>query len=256
MTAANDARTIDVLVHGGTGRMGRAVIAAAAQAPEIHFAGILDPRGSAREPLEDTRVFEHIPVGERGAPVVVDFSRADAIGPLVRVLRGTGARLVSGTTGLAESDRALLEEYSKEAAVVYDENMSYGVSVLRALLRTASGLLRDADVEIVEFHHRRKKDHPSGTTFALARAIDPDAVVAEGRTGPDETGRRVIRSHSARLGGVPGEHQVYFATDDEVVTISHRALTRDAFANGAIRAVLFVAGKPKGLYTAEDVARA
>lgn len=150
----------------------------------------------------------------------------------------------------------MLEEYSKEAAVLYDENMSYGIAVLRALLRAASGLLRDADVEIVEFHHRGKKDHPSGTTFALARAIDPDAGVVEGRTAADESRRRVIRSHSARLGGVPGEHQVYFATDDEVVTISHRALTRDLFAKGAIRAALFVSGKPKGLYTAEDVARA
>jgi 4-hydroxy-tetrahydrodipicolinate reductase len=256
MTAANDARAIDLLVHGGTGRMGRAVIAAAPEFREIRLAGILDPRGAVREPLEHLPVFEHIPVGERGAPVVVDFSRADAIGPLVGVLRGTGARLVSGTTGLAEKDRILLQEYSKDTAVVYDENMSYGVSVLRALLRMASGLLRDADVEIVEFHHRGKKDHPSGTTFALARAIDPDAVVTEGRAAAGGTRRRVIRSHSARLGGVPGEHQVYFATDDEVVTISHRALTRDAFAKGAIRAVLFVAGKAKGLYTAEDVARA
>jgi len=257
MTTANDSRAIDVLVHGGTGRMGRAVIAVAARTPGVRFAGIIDPRGAPREPLEDTPVFDHIPVGGRGNRVVVDFSRPEAIGPLIGILRGSGAKLVSGTTGLGGEDRTMLEEYSKEAAVLYDENMSYGVSVVRALLRAASELFRDmADVEIVEFHHRGKKDHPSGTTYALARAIDPAAVVVPGRSASSETGRRVIRSHSARLGGIPGEHHVYFATDDEVMTISHRALSREAFARGAIRAAVFVAGKPNGLYTAEDIARA
>jgi 4-hydroxy-tetrahydrodipicolinate reductase len=256
MTAAGAPTPIEVLVHGGTGRMGRAVIAAAAATEGIRFAGILDTRGVPREQLECGPVFDHIPVGERGLPVVVDFSRPEAIGPLLGSLRGTGAKLVSGTTGLADGDRKMLEEYSEEAAVLYDENMSYGVAVMRALLRSASGPLGKADVEIVEFHHRGKRDHPSGTTYALARAIDPFAVVIEGRGAVETSGRRVIRSHSARLGGVPGEHQVYFATDDEVVTISHRALTRDAFARGAIRAVFFVAAKAKGLYTAEDAARA
>jgi 4-hydroxy-tetrahydrodipicolinate reductase len=256
MTAARQAPKIDVLVHGGGGRMGRAVIRLAAGTPEIRIAGVLDPRGEAREALEDAPVFHHIPVEGRAAPVVVDFTRPDAIGPLLRMLRGSGAKLVSGTTGLAEKDRILLEEYSKEAAVVYDENMSYGVSVLRTLLRTAAGLFGGADVEIVEFHHRGKKDHPSGTTFSLARAIDGGAVVVEGREAAESAARRVIRSHSVRIGEIAGEHQVYFATADEVVTITHRALSRDVFAKGAIRAVLFVAGKPNGLYNAEDVARA
>ena len=257
MKTSNARPPIGVLVHGGTGRMGRAVIEAAKRTPGIRLAGMLDPRGGPREALDETEVFAHIPVGSAGIQVVVDFSRPEAIGPLVGTLRGSGARLVSGTTGLTEKDRILLEEYSKEAAVLYDENMSYGVAVLKSLLRTASGLFRvAADVEIVEFHHRAKKDHPSGTTFALARAVDPGARVVEGRSAADETRGRVIRSHSARLGGVPGEHHVYFATDDEVVTISHRALSREAFAKGAIRAVLFLSGKEKGIYSTEDVARA
>ena len=245
---------IDVLIHGGTGRMGRAVTALAATTPGLRVLGVLDPRGSRPETLEGTPVFDHIPGGGGGNRVVVDFTRPEAMDPLFAVLRGSGAKLVSGTTGLGDVERRLLEKYSQEAAVLYDENMSYGVCVVKRLLRSAAGLFDGkADIEIVEFHHRAKRDHPSGTTFALARAIDKTARVVGGRTDAGSAGR-VIRAHSARLGGVPGEHQVYFATDDEVVTVSHRALSRDAFARGALRAVCFVAEKDRGLYSMEDLA--
>ena len=245
---------IDLLIHGGTGRMGRAVTALAAKTAGIRVLGLLDPRGSRPDPLEGPRVFDHIPVGEGGKRVVVDFTRPEAMGPLLAVLRGTGAKLVSGTTGLGGMERGLLETYSQEATVVYDENMSYGISVMKRLLRSAAELFEGvADIEIVEFHHRAKRDHPSGTTFGLARAIDPDAAVVAGRTRAAQSAGRVIRAHSARLGGVPGEHHVYFATDDEVVTVSHRALSRDAFARGAVRAVCFVAQKDRGLYSMEDL---
>jgi 4-hydroxy-tetrahydrodipicolinate reductase len=245
---------IDVYVHGATGRMGRMVVALAGRAPGIRLAGFLDPRVTEREPLEGRPFFSHIAEGRGGVAVVVDFSRPEAIGPLLRILEGTPSRLVSGTTGLGEMERKLLEKRSKEAAVLYDENMSYGVSIVKRLLRAASASFgKSADVEIVEFHHRAKRDHPSGTSFGLARAIDPRATVIEGRGEQRDSRGRVIRTHSARIGGIPGEHHVYFATDDEIVTISHRALSREAFARGALRAVRFVAGKTKGFFTMEDV---
>ena len=245
---------IDLLIHGGSGQMGRAVTALAAKTAGLRVLGILDLRGSKQEALEGTPVIDHIPDGEGGNRVVVDFTRAEALEPLFAALRGTATKLVSGTTGLSDVERSLLETYSQEAAVVYDENMSYGVSVMKRMLRSAAGLFEGgADIEIVEFHHRAKRDHPSGTTFALARAIDETALVVAGRTRAAQSAGRVIRAHSARLGGVPGEHHVYFATDDEVVTVSHRALSRDAFARGALRAACFVAGKDRGLYTMEDL---
>jgi 4-hydroxy-tetrahydrodipicolinate reductase len=246
---------IDLFIHGAGGRMGRAVAGLAALTEDVLVAGALDPRISRRETLEGAGVFDHIPDGGGRSKVVVDFTRPEAIGPLVAKLRGTGAKLVSGTTGLEAGHRDMLEEYSQEAAVLYDENMSYGVCVLRRLLRSAAALCGPStDIEIVEFHHRAKRDHPSGTTYALARAIDALAKVVEGRIPGAGSGERVIRAHSVRMGGVPGEHNVYFATDDEVVSLSHRALSRDAFARGALRAVRFVADKTPGLYSMEDLA--
>jgi 4-hydroxy-tetrahydrodipicolinate reductase len=185
--------------------------------------------------------------------VVVDFSRPEGIAPLVGVLRGTGVRLVSGTTGLGPTERELLKSYGQEAAVFYDDNMSYGVSVVKRLLETAGRLFKDlADVDVVEYHHRGKRDHPSGTAYGLVRALDPEAVVVEGRNEAPPGGR-VIRTHSVRAGGIPGEHHVHFAAEDEVVTISHRALSRELFAGGALRAVFFIAGKPSGVYSMRDL---
>jgi 4-hydroxy-tetrahydrodipicolinate reductase len=135
--------------------------------------------------------------------------------------------------------------------------MSYGISILKRLLAAAARVIdSDTDVEIVELHHRRKRDCPSGTTYALARALDPAARVVPGRNEPDPgAGRgRVIRAHSLRLGGVVGEHRVYLAMGDEVLTVSHAALSREAFARGALRAIYFVAGKDRGMYSMEDLA--
>lgn len=187
--------------------------------------------------------------------VVVDFSRPEGVGSLVEVLAGTGVRVVSGTTGLGQVERELLEEYSQKTAVFYDDNMSYGISVVKKLLATAGRLFGDlADIEVVEYHHRGKRDHPSGTAYGLVRAVDPDAVVVEGRGAAPEGAGRIVRTHSVRAGGIPGEHHVHFATDDEVVTISHQALSRELFARGALRAVLFIVGKASGMYSMQDLA--
>ena len=250
---------IGVVIHGGSGRMGRAVAAVASKAEGVVVGGFVDFRRGVHKPLEDRAFFDHISSVEGGVDVVVDFSHPAGIGPLVTALGGTRLALVSGTTGLGRQERAMLEVYSEEAPVLYDENMSYGISVFRKLLRVASPLWRDtADVEIVESHRRGKRDHPSGTAYGLARVLDPDARLVSGRTaGPIEAPKaaaRVIHSHSLRIGGVPGEHQVYFATEDELMVISHRALSREAFARGALRAVRFVFGKGPGMYSMEDVA--
>jgi 4-hydroxy-tetrahydrodipicolinate reductase len=245
---------IGVLVHGGTGRMGRAVGAAASESPGIAFQGVLDLRDRPNKPLEPWPVFEHIMDVTGEVDVVVDFSHAAAMGILVTALGGSGIALVSGTTGLGAAERVMLEEYSQEAPVVYDENMSYGISVLKKLLRVAGPLWREtADVEIVEAHRRGKRDYPSGTAYALARVLDPEARLVSGREGGRTGAERVLHGHSLRVGGVPGEHHVVFATEDEVMTISHRALSREVFARGALRAARFVFGREAGLYSMDDV---
>jgi 4-hydroxy-tetrahydrodipicolinate reductase len=231
------------------------LIALCGRTEGIRLKGLLDTRAVGRETVEDLVVFDHISrEGGRGA-VVVDFSSPDAVRGLVGALSGSGAGLVSGTTGLGERERSLLEKYSEEAAVLYDTNMSYGISVMKRLLRETSTLLaKESDVEIVECHHRWKRDQPSGTTYSLARAIDPDAVVVSGRAGDAGAPGRAIRAHSVRLGGVRGEHRVYFGTEDEILCLSHSVLSREAFARGALRAVRFIAGKDRGMFSMEDLA--
>ncbi len=253
--AGSSAPPIDVFVHGGAGRVGRVLIELCGLTEGVRLKGLLDTRVVGRESVEDLAIFDHISrEGERPA-VVVDFSCADAMGGLAAALAGSGAGLVSGTTGLGERERSLLKNYSEESAVLYDTNMSYGITVMKRLLRATAPLLGDeADVEIVECHHRWKRDHPSGTTFSLARAIDPNATVVSGRSGEAAARGRAIRAHSIRLGGVPGEHRVYFGTQDEVLWISHAVLSREAFARGALRAVRFIAGKDRGMFSMEDLA--
>jgi 4-hydroxy-tetrahydrodipicolinate reductase len=248
---------IRILVHGGAGRMGRVVTALACATEGIVVRGVLDLRRRAHKGLEECPVVDHISGVTGDVDVVVDFSHPAALGPLVTALAGTGIRLVSGTTGLAEEERTLLKNYSQEAAVLYDENMSYGISVMKRLLSVAAPLWRGtADVEIVETHRRGKRDYPSGTAHALARALDPGARLVSGRGVSRVGAERMIHSHSLRLGGVVGDHEVYFAAEDEVMTVSHRALSREVFARGALHAVRFVVGKPPGMYSMDDLTEA
>ena len=132
--------------------------------------------------------------------------------------------------------------------------MSYGISVLKYMLRDAAPRLSDMDAEIVEYHHTGKKDFPSGTTFGLARAIDPKSTVIPGRiSGAPPPSKRQIPAQSIRIGGIPGQHDVYFATQEEVICISHRALSREVFARGALHAAQFVADKGSGMFSMEDL---
>jgi len=254
---ALDPRPIGIMVHGGTGRMGKEVAALASVSDGIVVRGFLDVRRRAHMTLDHWRVFDHISGVDGGVDVVVDFSHPAGMGPLVTALGGTGIRLVSGTTGLRPEDRALLKAYCENAAVLYDENMSYGVSVVKKLLAAAAPLWRDAaDIEIVETHRRGKQDYPSGTAYALASVIDPGARLVSGRGATRVGAERVIYSHSLRLGGTVGDHEVHFATDDEVMSITHRALSRRVFARGALRAVRFVADKGPGMYSMTDLIEA
>lgn len=246
---------ISVWVHGATGRMGRAVTEAAARTDGLRVAGVIELRAGA----DPSTLGEGITVA-RGAPdagagaVVIDFSSAGAVGPLIEALQGSRLPVVCGTTGISTGERDLLDVYSKESPVFYANNMSYGICLLAKLLRDNRPLLAVfEDVEIVEFHHRHKRDCPSGTALTLAEAIDPSALVTGGDAGSGESKARRIAVHSVRAGGIPGTHEVHFASDGEVITFTHRALSRAVFAEGAIRAARFLVGKPAGLYGMNDL---
>jgi 4-hydroxy-tetrahydrodipicolinate reductase len=240
-------KPLRVLLVGAKGRMGQA-ITAAAEAADAVIAASFDQGDDLTK--------------EIGAcDVVVDFSHSKATDAICRACFGAGKPLVVGTTGHSNEERALLEKTSKSLPVVLSPNFSVGVNALFWLTRKAAELLgKDFDLEIVETHHRLKKDAPSGTAKKLAeilcevRKLDYAKNVAHGREGLiGERSAAEIGVHSIRGGDVVGDHTVTFAGQGERLELTHKASSRETFAAGALRAAQWIIGRPPGLYSMEDV---
>jgi len=236
-----------VLVLGSAGRMGRAVIEAANGRGDVTIAGAVD-RG------------DDLVAGLEACDVYVDFSSPDAtrIAAQAATLRKKAA--VVGTTGLSAVEDHAIAELARVAPVVVAANFSVGVNLVLGLVRQAARALADWDAEIVETHHGKKRDAPSGTALAIAHAIaaghgvDYDRVkrhARDGDVGPRPRGE--IGVASVRGGDVVGEHVAYFFGEAERIEIAHRATSRSIFAVGALRAAAWVVGKPPGRYTMLDV---
>ncbi|MCX8040535.1 MAG: 4-hydroxy-tetrahydrodipicolinate reductase [Planctomycetota bacterium] len=254
---------IELIVHGAAGRMGRRVLALAAErAAEFAIVAGVD-----REPgtLRGLGIASEAPLltetPARPGAVVVDFSHHSAFASLVQHCAAHGMALVSGTTGIAPEvvDRELAAAAAR-IACLHAGNMSVGVTVLLdAVARLAKALGEGYDIEIVEAHHRHKADAPSGTALALADAI----AAATGRTRRDycygrqgQTGARrsgEIGIHALRLGDVVGDHTVWFVGRGERILVGHIAHTRDIFAEGALRAAAFLAQAGPGRYSMRQV---
>lgn len=249
---------IKIILHGCNGHMGRMLseTAAAGCGAEIVAGVDIDTEARFAYPVFGT-------MGECagiGADVIVDFSVAAAVDEALRFAGEAGIPLIVCTTGLSEEQRGRLEELSSSVAVLQSANMALGVNLLMKLAADAARVLADKgyDIEIVEKHHRRKLDAPSGTALALADAVNEACGgvyrCACGRAGlceardPKEIGISAVRG-----GTIPGDHDVIFAGEDEVITISHRAYSRRIWAEGAIAAAKYLAGRPAGFYRMSDV---
>lgn len=189
---------------------------------------------------------------------IIDFSHPTATLGLASFCEERGIPLVVGTTGLDAGQREELEKVSSRIALLVSPNMSRAVNLLMRLVgEAAKSLGKAADIEIVERHHRMKKDAPSGTALRLAEIAAEAAGIdrfVHGRQGqPGERPRDEIGVHAVRAGDAPGDHTVIFGLMGESLELSHRALNRDGFARGAIDAAKFLAGKPPGLYGMSDV---
>ncbi len=236
-----------VLVVGAAGKMGRAVRAAASERSDLTIGGTVD-QGDGLEALA-------------GCDVYIDFSTPAATLAVARAARETKTAGVIGTTGLSEEAVAALVALEQVAPIVVAANFSLGVNLMLGLVRQAARSLGPAwDAEVVETHHNLKRDAPSGTALAIARAIaaghgsDYDQVkrhTRDGDVGPRPRGE--IGVATVRGGGVVGEHTAYFFGTDERIEISHRATSRGIFATGALVAAAWVVGKPPGRYTMLDV---
>ena len=195
-------------------------------------------------------------LGEMNGDVLIDFSHHTAVADVLNYARKIRCAVVIGTTGHTAEEKTLIYEAAKELPVFYSGNMSLGIAVLCKLARQAAACFPDADIEIVEVHHNRKVDAPSGTAhmlFNAIREVRPDAVEACGRAGEGKRKKNEIGVASLRMGNVVGIHEVHICTPSQTLTLRHEAGTRAMLAEGAVDAARFMEGKAVGLYTMEEL---
>ena len=200
------------------------------------------------------RTFEEL--GSLPADVLIDFSHHSAIGDVIRYAKKTGCAVVVGTTGHTAEEKELIYSAAREIPVFYSGNVSLGIAVLCRLAKQAASYFPDADIEIVEVHHTRKVDAPSGTALMLFNAVKevrPDAVSNCGRAGEGKRTKEEIGISSLRMGNVVGIHEVHICTGTQTLTLKHEATTRAMLADGAVDAARFMVGKGVGLYNMEDI---
>ena len=195
-------------------------------------------------------------LGPVEADVVIDFSHHTAVAGVLAYAKKIGAAAVIGTTGHTEEEKAMIYQAAKEIPVFFSGNMSLGIAVLCRLAKEAASYFPDADIEIVEVHHNRKVDAPSGTALMLFNAVKearPQAVANCGRSGEGKRTKEEVGISSLRMGNVVGIHEVHIHTGTQCLTLKHEAVTRAMLADGAVDAARFMVGKSKGLYNMEDI---
>jgi 4-hydroxy-tetrahydrodipicolinate reductase len=254
---------VRVLVNGAAGRMGGHVLRAVADEPSAVLAGALDAPGHPRVGEE---VAPGVVLGDKPAEalanvdVAIDFSLPAGTLALLEAALPRGVPLVIATTGFDAAGEQRLREATGRLAIVRAANYSLGIHVMLDLVAEAARRLPGYELEVVEMHHDRKVDAPSGTALRIAEAaasargvrLEEHAIYhREGLTGPRPAG--AIGMQSIRLGDSVGEHTLYLGGPGERLEISHRALSRDNFAAGALRAASWVVGRPPGLYSMTDV---
>ena len=195
-------------------------------------------------------------LGNVNADMVIDFSHHTAVADVLDYAKANGCAAVIGTTGHTAEEKERIYAAAKEIPVFYSGNMSLGIAVLCRLARQAAAYFPDADIEIVEIHHNRKVDAPSGTAHMLFNAIRqarPDAVEVCGRAGEGKRKKNEVGVASLRLGTVGGVHEVHIHTGSQCLTLRHEAVTRAMLADGAVDAARFMEGKTAGLYDMESL---
>ena len=200
------------------------------------------------------KTFEEL--GAVDANVVIDFSHHTAIAAVLAYAKQIGAAAVIGTTGHTAEEKALIHAAAAEIPVFYAGNVSLGIAVLCRLVKDAVKYFPDADVEIVEIHHTRKVDAPSGTAkmlFNAVKEVRPNAYENCGRSGEGKRTKDEVGIHALRMGNVVGIHEVHINTGNQTLTLKHESGSRAMLADGAVAAARFMEGKSKGLYDMESI---
>jgi 4-hydroxy-tetrahydrodipicolinate reductase len=237
-----------VIITGAKGRMGQALVSCAKNFRELEIVAAIDRGDDLKTVISKT-------------DAVIDFSSHDATLEIVELCAKNKKAVVIGTTGHSDSEKSAIEKCQTKIPIVLAPNFSTGVNTLFWLTRKAAEILGDDfDLEIIEMHHRLKKDAPSGTAKSLAEILAAvrrqrlEKVARHGRVGiVGERTNSEIGIHSIRGGDVVGDHTVIFANSGERIELAHKASSRDTFANGALRAALWVVKQKPGIYDMQDV---
>lgn len=248
---------IKVAVCGAFGRMGTIISTMVDQDPDLEFIGGIDLRSgeSLGKPVVESGGIESF-LTEIKPDCLIDFTIASASVDTIEVAARHGIALVVGTTGFSEEEENRIAKATANVVpIVKTTNFSVGVNIFWQLIRNAATLLPDYDCEVIEAHHRYKKDAPSGTARTIISVLEEEMGLREkqyGRLGMTERGDE-IGVHVIRGGDIVGEHSVLFSGNFETIELSHRAYDRSVFARGAIRAAKWVPGQPAGMYTMKEV---
>lgn len=244
-----------IILCGACGKMGGNVLSLLADDPEaVAVCGVdLYPKEIG------IPVYKNFADVKEEADVIIDFSSAEGVAERLEYAKSRGLGIVLASTGFSPADLALIDEYAKTTAIFKTANLSLGVNLMQALCKAAAQVLGDNfDVEIIEKHHNLKKDAPSGTALMLAdsvnEAFNGEKTYVDGRSGiVGARDKKEIGMHAVRGGTIVGEHEVMFAGEDEIITITHSARSKRVFAVGAIRAAKFLHGKGAGRYEMKDI---
>ena len=262
---------VRVAIAGASGRMGRMLIEAVLASPDLQLAGALDAAGNPSLGADagaflgkntDVLITSDVAQGLANAQVLIDFTRPEGTLAHLAAAADKGVRVVIGTTGFDDAQKAQIAAFAQKTAVVFSANMSTGVNVTFKLLEMAAKALQEGgyDIEIIEAHHKHKVDAPSGTALKMGEVIAEaqgtnlaDRAVYEryGHTGARVDGS--IGFATVRGGDIVGDHTVLFAGDGERIEISHKSSSRAGYAKGSLRAARYVAAHRTGLFDMYDV---
>lgn len=247
---------VKIFLHGCCGRMGKAIAALCENNPDykIVAGGDIIENNNYSFP-----VYTSLNECTEDFDVIIDFSNATAVPTVLEFAKSRKKPFICCTTALSDQTVADILNASEEIAIFKSANMSVGINLMIELAKQATKILYpDFDIEIVEAHHNRKLDAPSGTAMMIANAIDQEIpeqteFVYDRHSVNKARSKQEIGISSIRGGNIVGDHDVMFISDEEIVTISHRAQTRDVFAKGALRAASFMCGKERGYFTMSDI---
>ena len=252
-----------IAIAGALGRMGNNLINSALSNNNVELVGVFDVKDIDSSFINKNQIQENVFTTREEsfekADIVIDFTTPKALFNFTEAAVSNNTGLVIGTTGLDESHFNLLKQTSNSTKVFYAPNMSYGVNTFFEIARKAAIHLKEFDIEIIETHHRHKKDAPSGTALKLGEEIVAELGLSKSNFNfkrQDQEGQRKeneIGFSSIRGGNIPGEHTVIFHGDNESIELTHKAHNRKIFSDGAIQAAVWLSSKEKGFYTFKDM---